>query len=434
MTTALHEILDQALAQFAEAHGGPKRLVIALSGGADSTALLVAASKHLRHRYPMLALHGDHQLNPDSTAWAEHCRTLCQGLGVPIQVGSLSVADQGNLEAAARQARYEFFLEHLEAGDLLLLGHHLQDQAETFLLRGLQGRGAMAMRDCGTLGPGYFLRPWLTTDKTLLTDYLTTCGVTWIEDPSNQQIDFDRNFLRHQVMPELTRRWANAGPALARVAANAGAQAALLESYVGSLGDQVPMSLLPRSTLQIRVWLRAYLSSRQHHEVSDRAIDELMRQYQHSGRAKMTLAGNTKAQEPALYIWRDHLYYEASGATPLWPTVDDPLPWCIPWRQQTLVISQQQTAVDGAMGYAGGLQVLSRNLMLPQDRGLTTTLKKRFQQAQIPPWRRGDYPLVCDDEGLLCMPGVWQRKATQLKQAPTGYCVIRWAQDSAGPG
>ncbi len=134
MTTALHEILDQALAQFAEAHSAPKRLVIALSGGADSTALLVAASKHLSHRYPMLALHGDHQLNPDSAAWAEHCRMLCQGLGVPIQVGSLSVADQGNLEAAARQARYEFFLEHLEAGDVLLLGHHLQDQAETFLL------------------------------------------------------------------------------------------------------------------------------------------------------------------------------------------------------------------------------------------------------------------------------------------------------------
>ena len=148
----------------------------------------------------------------------------------------------------------------------------------------------------------------------------------------------------------------------------------------------------------------------------------------------MTLASNATAHEPALYIWRDHLYYEASGTIPLWPTVDDPLPWCIPWRQQTLVISQQQTAVDGAMGYVGGLQVLSRNLMPLQDRGLTTTLKKRFQQAQIPPWRRGDYPLVCDDEGLLCMPGVWQRKATQLKQAPTGYCVIRWAQDSAGPG
>ena len=137
-----------------------QRLVVALSG-VDSAALLHLVSRSMGQRFSLLALHADHGLQPESRQWVEQCRKLCQRLQVPIETEAVTVADTGNLEAAARQARYSFFARHLQDNDLLLLGHHQQDQMETLLLRILQGRGFL-MRRFGSLGSGHFLRPFLS--------------------------------------------------------------------------------------------------------------------------------------------------------------------------------------------------------------------------------------------------------------------------------
>ena len=132
---------------------------MSLSGGADSTALLVAATRVFVAS--VRALHANHRLHKQSDEWAVHCQDLCASLQVEIAVAELKVG-KGNLEAAAREARYEFFRRELKAGDLLLLGHHSQDQLETVFMRLVQGRSLLPMRRQSQLGQAHsFGQCWL---------------------------------------------------------------------------------------------------------------------------------------------------------------------------------------------------------------------------------------------------------------------------------
>jgi tRNA(Ile)-lysidine synthetase-like protein len=439
MEKALISALDHATHHAAEEDvrgvKSPLRLVIALSGGADSTALLRGASQYLGQRFTILALHADHGLHPESGRWAEHCRRLCKRLGVPIEVESVNVSDAGNLEAAARDARYGLFARYLTGNDLLLMGHHQQDQAETLLLRTLQGRGLVGMRYYGSLGQGHFIRPFLSLPKDQLIQYLRAAGEEWIEDPSNQQTNFDRNYLRQEVMPALTQRWPNAADALARVSADAGAQVALLQRYAAELPNQVPFDRVPQSRAEARVWLRAFLASRGHHRVTDVAIDEYFRQQRESGRAAMTLASMGSEGSGHLYAWRGELFYErADDVSELpWPQANSPLPWRIRWRQQVLEVDLAQGQSPDVTGYRGQLSILHREQLLATDEGLAHRLKKLFQQGQIPPWRRAGYPLVCDADGLVCMPGIWRRETSVLGGDLSAYCRIRWLTEEISP-
>lgn len=434
LLAALQSALDYAQTQLAHSGAEPKRLVVALSGGVDSAALLHLVSRSMGQRFSLLALHADHGLQPESRQWAEQCRKLCQRLQVPIETEAVMVADTGNLEAAARQARYSFFARHLQDNDLLLLGHHQQDQMETLLLRILQGRGFLGMRRFGSLGSGHFLRPFLSLNKAQLTAYLAAAGEPWIEDPSNAQTSFDRNYLRHEVIPALDRRWPNAASALERVAADLAAQQALLQGYARALPNPVPMAEVPQEQVQARVWMRAYLASRGHYGVKDRGIDEFFRQHQQSGRSHMALEAANPAGAASLYVWRDCIYYENRrdlAARP-WPQVVTDLPWQVTWAQQTLALDTSTADTPGALGYLGSLRVLSRDQFIapetgrlnPADRQGPGKLKHLFQRHQVPPWRRPGYPLVCDDRGLVCIPGIWSRDTAALGTHVTGYCTV----------
>ena len=137
---------EQALSIFLDQYAPTERLWVAFSGGLDSTALLVAASAVCASRtLPLVAVHVDHQLQPDSAAWSNHCRSVCEALGVAYESYSVTVSDQGSLEAAARQARYRALTAAVPETDLLCLAHHADDQLESRLLRLFQGRGMQGM-------------------------------------------------------------------------------------------------------------------------------------------------------------------------------------------------------------------------------------------------------------------------------------------------
>ena len=425
---ALDRAIEQTVVERSDSGSQPVRLVIALSGGADSTALLHLVSRYVGKRFKILALHADHGLHPQSGHWADHCRQLCRRLGMRIEIKTVVVSATGNLEAAARSARYAFFAQHLNSDDLLLFGHHLQDQAETLLLRVLQGRGVVGMRSSGSLGQGYFVRPFLSLSKDHLVQYLKSVGEGWIEDPSNSQTRFDRNYLRHEVMPILNQRWPNSVQALGRISAEAGAQGALLQRFAAELPDCVSWVNVPAAKDQARVWLRAFLASRGEHRVTDGAIDEFFRQQRASGRALMALESGDSQAPRRLYAWRNDLYYERSDheISQVWPQAGSPLPWHANWRQQVLQVDVSQGQSVDAIGYRGQLSLGCRDQFLTTDNGLAQRLKKLFQQGQIPPWRRAGYPLVCDEQGLVCMPGIWRRDTSVLDGDLTGYCTIRW--------
>lgn len=211
-----------------------RAVVVGFSGGLDSSVLLhlLAAQPALRAR-GLRALHVHHGLHADADAWAAHCRAACADLGLPLQVLRVSVADaagEGH-EAAARRARHGAFAAALGDGDILALAHHRDDQAETFLLRALRASGPdglAAMRPWRRFARGWLWRPLLDLPRSALLRLAQEARLAWIDDPANADAAFDRNFLRHRVLPTLRERWPQADAAFARAAALSAETCALL--------------------------------------------------------------------------------------------------------------------------------------------------------------------------------------------------------------
>lgn len=159
---------------------------------------------------PLHAVHVNHNLNPDSGRWAARCQSVCDALAVPLESFAVTVVAPGaSLEAAARDARYEVFRELLEDGEILLTAQHQDDQLETFLLQALRGAGAhglAAMPRTARLGHGWLLRPLLDWPRAVLEVWARAEKLAWLEDPSNADDRFDRNYLRRRVVPVLKAR------------------------------------------------------------------------------------------------------------------------------------------------------------------------------------------------------------------------------------
>ena len=196
---------------------------VAFSGGLDSTVLLhVLAGLAGRHELPPIgAIHVHHGLQSAADDWPAHCQTICDRLGVPLRIVRVQVAPGASLEQAARDARYGAFSASLGKGELLLTAQHRDDQAETLLFRLLRGagvRGLAAMAHGRALGQGWLLRPWLDVSRSELEAYARDNRLQWVEDPSNQDITYSRNFLRRQILPLLRQRWPQADACMARTA------------------------------------------------------------------------------------------------------------------------------------------------------------------------------------------------------------------------
>ena len=216
MKTTLHAKLLQTLAPWRNAPAWH----IAFSGGLDSTVLLhlLANTEHLP---PHKAIHIHHGLQAAADAWPSHCQSICDRLGVPLHVMHVQVQPGASLERAAREARYQAFAEVVGAGEVLLTGQHRDDQAETLLFRLLRGagvRGLAAIPMHRPLANGHLVRPLLDASRAELEAYAHEHQLTWIEDPSNADPRFSRNYLRHRVFPLLTERWPQAVSSLARTA------------------------------------------------------------------------------------------------------------------------------------------------------------------------------------------------------------------------
>ncbi|MFK5736487.1 tRNA lysidine(34) synthetase TilS [Pseudomonas urmiensis] len=196
---------------------------VAFSGGLDSTVLLHLladyASTHVTP--PLRAIHVHHGLQPAADGWPAHCQSICDSLAIELQVIHVQVAPGASLEQAARNARYKAFIDTLGPGDVLFTGQHRDDQAETLLFRLLRGaglRGLAGMPASRPVGQGRLVRPLLNLSRRQLQAYAEHARLAWIEDPSNGDTTFARNYLRREVLPLLHQRWPQAEQNLARSA------------------------------------------------------------------------------------------------------------------------------------------------------------------------------------------------------------------------
>ncbi|MCP5328821.1 MAG: tRNA lysidine(34) synthetase TilS [Steroidobacteraceae bacterium] len=252
--------------------------MVAFSGGADSLALLAALREFERtrpsgrRRAAVRAVHIDHGLNPCSAAWARQCRQLCRELDVPLTVrrARIIVPRGESLEAVARTTRYALLQAALHPGEILLTAHHLDDQLETQLLQLLRGAGVAglaAMPEAAPFGRGWLLRPLLGEAREDLLAWVRARGLAWIEDDSNTDERFDRNYLRRQVVPLLKARWSAAARVAARSAAHLADARAVLDEvaaadlagllHEGAVEIAALQRLSPaRQRLAVRAWIR----------------------------------------------------------------------------------------------------------------------------------------------------------------------------------
>jgi tRNA(Ile)-lysidine synthase len=217
------------------------RLVVALSGGVDSSVLLAAlaaqglagtrrpaAGLHLR------AVHVNHGIHPNAAAWSRHCRALGRQFGVDVRVLKTRVVrSRGvSLEAAAREARYALLASELEPGECLLTGHHEDDQLETVLLQLFRGAGLAglaAMPAVTSFAGGWLARPLLSRTRAELQEWARGAALSWVEDDTNADESLDRNYLRRRLLPLIRERWKGAGSAVARSARHAAEGQRLLD-------------------------------------------------------------------------------------------------------------------------------------------------------------------------------------------------------------
>ncbi|MDY6942422.1 MAG: tRNA lysidine(34) synthetase TilS [Pseudomonadota bacterium] len=400
----------------------PRRYWVAFSGGVDSSVLLdlVAAARPALDGAEVHAVYVDHKLQPVSRSWDAHCRTVCRELQVPYRCLELNLvlARGHSLEAQAREARYQALADVMGEGDVLLTGQHRDDQMETFLLQALRGAGPTglaAMPAVARFGAGSLVRPLLDVDRSQLTEYARQRGLHWVEDASNADVSFDRNYLRHEITPRLRERWPAAAKTLARVARHNADAAALLREYAreelaslmdsgGRLAvDRMAGRSVARQFQLLRVWLEltglTCPSERKLRQIVETAIER-------GG------AGSPRIDWPGGEVRRygNFLY----AARPICVK-----PWSSPVQWQNPATGFSLPAGLGTLRLvsspAGGLNldILGARITIgfrqggercrPQVRGSTRPLKKLLQERRVVPWMRSYMPLLFVDDELAAI-------------------------------
>lgn len=443
-------VVDQALNAFSPQFESAKHIYVAYSGGMDSHVLLHSMAK-LVGSSRLTALHINHQLSPNAAQWAEHCRGICQSLGVNYLCRDVLVDTGGSRENAARQARYQAFEAQLSAGDILVLAHHADDQAETILYRLLRRsgpRGLAGMPVSRPLGAATLLRPLLGLEQVVLEDYARRNKLQWVEDESNQSRQFDRNFLRHEIIPQLKSRWPNYA---ARIS-DAGIlceQAEQINEELArlDLGDmglrrerrgwsvEIPvLSALGRARQAnvLRYLARLKVQSPPGHRVIDEVLGSLLNADENRNPLVHWSGGQWRRFQDRLHLLATDTVAQADDES----VGDRGLPWSI---EEALTLPDGSlltaTAVSGeglAEGYAHRLSVSFRRggeRCRPAKRGGRANLKKLFQEFALEPWLRARIPLIYRDGELVAVGDLWVCEGYQAGADEPGY-RLQWTYPS----
>ena len=414
---------------------------IALSGGLDSTVLLHLLA-HLRPIHalpPLTALHIHHGLQAVADTWPAHCQLLCDALGVPLTVVRVQVSAGASVERAAREARYEAFEAILQPQEVLFTGQHRDDQAETVLFRLLRGAGVNGLSGMPRerrLGRGVVGRPLLDISRADLEAYAHAHGLHWVEDPSNEYSGFSRNYLRHEVMPVLSRRWPQVTTTLSRAADHCAEAQGLLnelaEQDLVLAAAEAPFAWLGLPSLQLE------------------PLDRLSAARQRNA-LRQWLAGLTRLPDTAHWAGWEALRDAGVDARPAWRLADGEVhraggriwwlsgQWLrqptapITWDEPALPVSLPGNGLLRIEGEVpeGALQVRYRQgaeVMSLAGRG-HRDLKRLLNERGVPPFARGRLPLLYQNERLLAVANL-----EGLDSDPNGRWQLKWLPTSSDQG
>ncbi len=397
-----------------------KRLWVAYSGGLDSTVLLHALSKLAaagQLKNYLCAIHVHHGLSVNADEWQLACARSAAEMGVCFESVAVNAQPRKgeSPEATAREARYQAIAERMAAGDVLLTGHHQDDQAETVLIQLLRGcgiKGLAAMPATQPFAAGQLNRPLLAYSRQQLQAYAEAHRLSWVDDESNQSSDYDRNYLRNQIIPQLQLRWPSMSATLSRSASHCAEGAQLCEELAAQdLRDMVLADPMTLSVSRLLVMSRARQNNLLRYWISKQGLPlPTSRQLQQI--TTRLLVAKTDAMPQV--TWPGAEMRRFSGQlyllSPLPPhDAGQIIEW--PVQQPTLVIEPlgltlQRSELNVVQKY--DIQIRFRQggeaIRLPNN-SHHTSLKKLFQKQGVPPWQRNRLPLLYVRGELLEIAG-----------------------------
>ncbi|MGI9213213.1 MAG: tRNA lysidine(34) synthetase TilS [Methylococcaceae bacterium] len=410
-----------------ERHPRPSRYWIAYSGGMDSHVLLhLCAQMAETSDVPFTVAHVHHGLQSAADDWAAHCQNTCERYALPCHIIRVNAraAPGASPEEAARMARYQALQALLAPGDILLTAQHQNDQAETLLLQLFRGSGLAglaAMPEYAPLSPGFIVRPLLEYTRGELHAYAHSEQLQWVEDPSNQDQTFDRNFLRQAVWPVLESRWPGLASTLSRTAAHCAeahhtldelAERWLSQAQASPNTTTLDVEQLSRHTrTEQTLVLRAWLKRNGLRMISARLIRQIQTTVMHAGTDRNPRLVWADAE---IRRYRNTLYLIAPPLKPLTPIQtpwDGLTPLILPDDNGRLDITPAIGAGIAAehwqtarihVGYRQG----GESIRLPA-RHVSHELKKFLQEQGIPPWIRERLPLIYLNGQLASIAGRW---------------------------
>ena len=417
-------------------------LCVALSGGVDSSALLTALATPQRRRPRLRAVHVDHGLHPNSTAWGAHCRDLAARLGVPLQVLATRIlrARGESLEAAARTARYALLGANLQEGEILLTAHHEDDQLETVLLQLFRGSGLAgiaAMPDLTPFARGFLARPLLSRSRAELEAWSRSNSVDWIEDDTNADERLDRNYLRRRIVPLIRERWPSVGSSVARSARHAAAAQGLLDAVAlrdverAADGDSLSVSTFRSLPLERRRNALRFWIARSGYTLPDtRRLEEMcgaLLDARHDANPRVAW------QDAVLQRDSGRLVIRAVGA----PTPAAALEWH--WRAaQTCELPNGGGQLELRQDPRGALDLdalpepltvrcrAGGERLRPRRGGPTRALKNLLQEAHVPLGERERLPLIWSGERLLAAGALWCDESVQARPGASRRGRFLW--------
>ena len=429
-------------------------LVLGLSGGMDSVVLLsILTSLSLKLKFSLTAFHVNHGISPNANKWEKFCLSLCSNHSVPIKIAKLTDNSLSgtNLEANARDARYQRFKD-LKA-NYVILAQHLDDQAETILLQilrgaGVKGLGAMPVIRNQILGIGdraldsgpQILRPLLEISRSEIEEYAQKYKLSWIVDESNNNVSFDRNFLRHKIFPLLERKFPSYRATFLRTSRHMAEASHLLDELAKfdregcSVSNRIQIEKLQElSFSRAKNLLRYDLAQRGVILPSTVKLEDMLRQLLSSrSDTKLHITfGDTEIRS-----FKGNIYVRKISSFPN-------KEWKFIWKgEKKLVITEKGDSVlfVREKGKGINLRKLNESLvsirfrlggerMRPDCNRPRRSLKNLFQEASFPQWERESLPLLFSGEHLVWVPGIGVDCAFQAEASDPGV-VVSWHPNS----
>lgn len=423
MTTDTQELVSHVRKALGAVSLSGQKICVALSGGMDSVVLLHALVQ-VRAQVPLTlsALHVNHGISPRAADWAEFCRQTCLALDVSYEIATLPPlnAAGGGLERAAREARYAVFAK-VDA-DVLCMAHHQNDRAETLLLnlfRGAGPQGLAAMPGTRFLNGKCLTRPFIDVPRATLHAWALEHDVRWIEDESNLNLHFRRNYMRHVVLPAVIQQFPGAVSVLARTAGQMQQQNALLarlaaidaQSCEDCHGQLIVSELVLLPTDAMRNVLKYRLNAMGVHIPAARRLETLVTQLSVARSDSEILV---RFGQAACYLWRDRLWLDWGMLVAL-PKPYKTIAGATAWPDGQLVIATR--AESNQIGNML-IQPLGQGQRFHPAGRCRGVVSEMLRAQGVPAWVRPRLPTLWHEEKLCWIAGLGWAEGLEASTYP----------------